>query len=86
MDAVEHRRAFVVTRDGHRIGELIPLRQRRRFVPRAEFAQLSPTAPEIDVEAFRTDQDAAFDGALDDPYALTSTSTIVGGACLTRMS
>jgi len=29
MDAVERGQAFTVTRDGHRIGELIPLRRRR---------------------------------------------------------
>ena len=34
MDAVERGQAFTVTRDGHRIGELVPLRQRRRFVSR----------------------------------------------------
>ena len=31
MDAVEGGQAFTVTRDGHQIGELIPLRQRRRY-------------------------------------------------------
>ena len=41
MDAVERGQAFTVTRDGHRIGELVPLRQRRRFVSRAEFAAMS---------------------------------------------
>ena len=41
MDAVERGQAFTVTRDGHRIGELVPLRQRRRFVSRAEFAATS---------------------------------------------
>jgi antitoxin (DNA-binding transcriptional repressor) of toxin-antitoxin stability system len=29
MDAVENGQAFTVTRDGHRIGELVPLRHRR---------------------------------------------------------
>jgi prevent-host-death family protein len=38
MDAVEHGQSFTVTRDGHRIGELVPLRGRRRFVSRDEFA------------------------------------------------
>jgi antitoxin (DNA-binding transcriptional repressor) of toxin-antitoxin stability system len=61
MDAVEHGESFVVTRDGHRIGELIPLRQRRRFVPRQEFATMSRNAPAIDLEAYRADQDAAAD-------------------------
>ena len=41
MDAVQGGQVFVVTRDGHRIGELVPLRRRRRFVPRAEFAAMS---------------------------------------------
>lgn len=53
MDAVERGQAFTVTRDGHRIGELVPLRQRRRFVSRAEFAAMSRTAPVIDADAFR---------------------------------
>lgn len=61
MDAVEHGQAFTVTRDGRRIGELIPLRRRRRFVPRAEFVAMSRAAPAVDLEAFRADQDAAAD-------------------------
>jgi len=63
MDAVEHGQAFTVTRDGHSIGELVPLRQRRRFVSRAEFVAMSRTAPAIDADAFRADQDAAADQA-----------------------
>lgn len=69
MDAVEHGQSFTVTRDGHRIGELIPLRRRRRFVPRAEFAAMSRGAPSVDLEAFRADQDAAADHDAGDPYA-----------------
>jgi len=68
MDAVENGQAFTVTRDGHRIGELIPLRRRRRFVPRHEFAAMSRGASGIDIEAFRADQDAALDHDLDSPY------------------
>jgi prevent-host-death family protein len=63
MDAVERGQAFTVTRDGHRIGELVPLRQRRRFVSRAEFAAMSRTAPAIDADAFRADRDAVADQA-----------------------
>jgi prevent-host-death family protein len=63
MDAVERGQAFTVTRDGHRIGELVPLRQRRRFVSRAEFAAMSRAAPMIDADAFRADQAAAADQA-----------------------
>lgn len=69
MDAVEHGQAFTVTRDGHQIGELIPLRRRRRFVSRIEFAAMSRGAPHLDLEAFRADQDAAFDHDSGDPYA-----------------
>lgn len=68
MDAVENGQGFVVTRDGHRIGELIPLRRRRRFVPQQEFAALSRTAAGFDIETFRADQAAAHDPLLDDPY------------------
>jgi antitoxin (DNA-binding transcriptional repressor) of toxin-antitoxin stability system len=68
MDAVQGGQSFTVTRDGHRIGELIPLRRRRRFVPRDEFAAMSRTAPEISLEAFRADQDAFGDHGADDPY------------------
>jgi antitoxin (DNA-binding transcriptional repressor) of toxin-antitoxin stability system len=57
MDAVENGQAFTVTRDGHRIGELIPLRHRRRFVPRQEFAAMSRSAPGIDIDAFRNPDD-----------------------------
>ena len=61
MDAVDHGQSFTVTRDGHRIGELIPLRWRRRLVPRQEFIAMSRNAPALDLEAFRADQDAALD-------------------------
>ncbi|MFJ8074862.1 type II toxin-antitoxin system Phd/YefM family antitoxin [Streptomyces sp. NPDC096176] len=69
MDAVQGGHAFTVTRDGHRIGELIPLRHRRRFVPRAEFAAMSRTAPDISLDAFRDDQNTVVEQELDDPYA-----------------
>jgi antitoxin (DNA-binding transcriptional repressor) of toxin-antitoxin stability system len=69
MDAVEGGQAFTVTRDGHRIGELVPLRQRRRFVPRQEFAAMSRTAATPALDAFRADQEAGADQDLADPYA-----------------
>jgi prevent-host-death family protein len=68
MDAVENGQAFTVTRDGHQIGELVPLRRRRRFVPREEFAAMSRNAPAIDLDAFRADQDATADHETADPY------------------
>jgi prevent-host-death family protein len=63
MDAVESGQAFTVTRDGRSIGELVPLRQRRRFVSRVEFAAMSRGASAIDPEAFRADQEAAAEQA-----------------------
>ena len=68
MDAVENGQAFIVTRDGHRIGELIPLRRKRRFISRQEFAAMSRNAEAIDLEAFRADQDAAMDQDPGNPY------------------
>lgn len=68
MKAVENGQAFVVTRDGHRIGELIPLRHRRRFVSRQDFAAGSRAAPGLDIAAFREDQAAAGETELADPY------------------
>jgi prevent-host-death family protein len=68
MDAVESGRSFTVTRDGHEIGELIPLRRRRRFVARAEFAAMSRNAAHADIDAFRADQEAALDQEPRDPY------------------
>lgn len=69
MDAVQAGQSFTVTRDGHGIGELIPLRRRRRFVPRGEFAAMSRSAPDISLEAFRADQDITAEQGTDDPYA-----------------
>lgn len=69
MDAVESGDSFTVTRDGHQIGELVPMRRRRRFVSRTEFARGSQLAPMIDVTAFRADQDTAYDQSSSDPYA-----------------
>lgn len=68
MDAVQHGQSFTVTRDGHQIGELVPLRRRRRFVTREEFAAMSRNAPRVDLEAFRADQDAAIDQEMTSPY------------------
>ena len=61
MEAVENGQSFIVTRDGRRIGELIPLRHRRRFVSRRDFGAMSRTAPDIDIEKFRADQEATLE-------------------------
>lgn len=68
MDAIQGGQSFTVTRDGHPIGQLVPLRRRRRFVSRQEFAAMSRTAPGIDLDRFRADQDATADTYPDDPY------------------
>jgi prevent-host-death family protein len=68
MDAVEHGQSFTVTRDGHQIGELVPLRRRRRFVSREEFSAMSRNAPDGDLRAFRSDQDAGADHEAVSPY------------------
>jgi prevent-host-death family protein len=68
MDAVQNGQTFTVTRDGHQIGELIPLRRRRRFVSRAEFAAKSHTASTVDLNAFRADQEAALDHEISSAY------------------
>jgi antitoxin (DNA-binding transcriptional repressor) of toxin-antitoxin stability system len=60
---------FIVTRDGHQIGELIPLRRRRRFVSRAEFAAMSNAAPTVDLDAIRADQEATLDNEISRAYA-----------------
>lgn len=67
MDAVERGEAFIVTRDGRRIAELLPLRARRR-VPAADFIAASASAPSIDDEAFRRDLDSVAEPDLGDPY------------------
>ncbi|MEU4013152.1 prevent-host-death protein [Streptomyces pseudogriseolus] len=52
---------FTVTRDGRPMGDHVPSRRRRRFVSRREFAAMSSTAPGIDLDRFRADQEAAAD-------------------------
>jgi antitoxin (DNA-binding transcriptional repressor) of toxin-antitoxin stability system len=68
MDAVERGQSFTVTRDGHEIAELIPLRRRPRFVSRHQFAATSGNAPSVDLDAFRADQNAAADHEPTNPY------------------
>ncbi|MEU0657388.1 prevent-host-death protein [Streptomyces albogriseolus] len=46
----------------HRVATLfVPLRRCRRFFSRPEFAAMSRTAPSIDLDRFRADQDATAD-------------------------
>lgn len=67
MDSVERGQAFTVTRDGHQIGELIPLRRRRIFVPRTEFLT-SAGIGVVDPDEFRSDLDSMIDNDIPDAY------------------
>lgn len=69
MDAVEHGESFTVTRDGHGIGELVPLRRKSVFVLRETFVAARHAVPSFDLDGFRADQRAAFDQDQDDPFA-----------------
>ena len=60
MRALDRGKAFVVTRNGRPVGELLPLRQ-RAFVP-SEFAHAAfAGAPGIAAHRFRKDVDAVLD-------------------------
>ncbi len=69
MDSVEHGKAFTITRDGRRIGELIPLRRRRTFVSRVDFVTGGIEIAPIDAARFRGDLDRVIDADAADPYA-----------------
>lgn len=63
MRALDRGKAFVVTRNGRPVGELVPLRQ-RAFVP-SEFAHAAFTgAPPVACGRFRRDLDAFIDQAV----------------------
>lgn len=68
MDSVENGQAFTVTRDGHQIGELIPLRRRRTFVSREQFLAGRASAGSVDPDRLRADIDAMIDNDAFDPY------------------
>ena len=57
MRALDRGEAFVVTRNGVPVGELIPLRQ-RQFVPAEAAVAVFRGAPAIDAQRFRDDLDA----------------------------
>ena len=61
MDAVEAGQAFTVTRGGHAIGELVPLRPARAFVSRDRFVEVLSGSAGIDAAGFRADLDASLD-------------------------
>lgn len=69
MDAVETGQSFTVTRDGREIGELIPLRRKRRFVPADEFVAAGRHLPRVDADTFLADLGDALADEPTDPYA-----------------
>jgi antitoxin (DNA-binding transcriptional repressor) of toxin-antitoxin stability system len=60
MRALDKGKAFIVTRNGVPVGELIPLRQ-RVFVPTDVALTAFAGAPRIQVGRFRKDVDAVLD-------------------------
>jgi prevent-host-death family protein len=60
MRALDRGEAFVVTRNGVPVGELIPLRQ-RQFVSAEAVVAVFHGAPIVDPERFRADVDALLD-------------------------
>jgi hypothetical protein len=50
------------------MSEVINLRGRQQYVPRAEVVALWSTAPEVDLDRFRSDLEA-LDHDIEDPYA-----------------
>lgn len=68
MDGLERGERFAVIRHGRHIGDLMPIRRRRRAVSRAEFAAVSRGMPRLDDEKYREDMDRHADDGLYDPY------------------
>lgn len=62
MRALDEGEDFIVTRNGVPVGELRPIKKRKRtFIPGDEFVALFKGAPRIDYERFRADIDAYVD-------------------------
>lgn len=68
MDGLERGERYAVTRNGYHIGDLVPIRRKRRFVSRAEFAAVSRGMPRMDDRKYREDMDQYVNDDLYDPY------------------
>ncbi|WP_433436126.1 type II toxin-antitoxin system Phd/YefM family antitoxin [Nonomuraea sp. CA-141351] len=68
MDGLERGERYAVTRNGHHIGDLVPLRRRCRAVSRAEFAAVSSGMPRLDDREYREDMGRHVNDDLYDPY------------------
>ncbi|GIH68852.1 type II toxin-antitoxin system Phd/YefM family antitoxin [Sphaerimonospora thailandensis] len=71
MDGLERGERYAVTRNGHHIGDLVPIRRRRRAVSRAEFAAVSRGMPRLDDRRYRAEMDRYVNDELYDPYDRT---------------
>ena len=60
MRALDRGETFLVTRNGVRVGELTPLRQ-RQFVRAEDAVAVFTGAERLDAERFRADVDAVLD-------------------------
>jgi len=61
MRRLEAGESFVITRHGVPVGELTPVRRRRRFVPKGDALAAFAGAPHIDAKRFFADIDAILD-------------------------
>lgn len=68
MDSVERGQSFVGTRDGHRIGDLVPFRRSRTFVSKIEFLDKARRTL-VDPDGFREDLDSLIDNDATHPYS-----------------
>lgn len=68
MDGLERGERYAVTRDGHHIGDLAPIRRWLRPVSRAEFAAVSRGMPRLDDRKYREAMNRHVDDDLYDPY------------------
>lgn len=60
-----------MTRNGRHIGDLVPARERRSFVSRSDFVEMSKQMPLVDYRTFRADLDRYVDDEAHDPYERT---------------
>jgi len=60
MDALQAGHRFTVTRDGHPVGELLPIAGPRLGVPTKELLAAFANLPRITYQAMRADMDAFF--------------------------
>jgi antitoxin (DNA-binding transcriptional repressor) of toxin-antitoxin stability system len=61
-------RTYTLTLNGEPLARMIPIRRRRRAVPKEEVFAIFATAPVLDVDELRADLDQAISQDLRDPY------------------